>query len=862
MQARAPLPRPFLATLATLFAVLAIGYGCLWMYSVRHSHPPVELGFNKYHTSFYDEKTHSQSVEDVIAGSPAERAGLRPGDRIIALNGQALHADITNTDTYDRSSPGDPVTLTVTRAGEPKPITLHAVFRASTTDGTSEGLAKSSALQILQTFPIPFLLVAFTVLFLRLEEPHAWLLALLFCAIAAGPAFPVSARIPPELRTAALAFRAVFWGMLCSFFYLFFAVFPLRSRLDRRLPWLKWAGLLFGAMIVIPGLHTGDPTSPPVVAHLIGRRNANFLTAGLDYSLLLLGMISLAQNSFMTAVPPEARRKSRVILWGTIVGVIPIVLEKMAQDFIAYRPPFWLDTSLVFVVFLYPLSFAYAVVKHRVMEIPVLLRRSARYVLVQKGFIVLMFLVAAAAIALFTHVFSRFLRADTNIGMALSAVFGIVLVWTSAPLVKRGTIRIDRAFFRSAYDSRNILHDLAEKTRTVGDRRQLALLLQEHVNQALLPKTLACYLDSGDGRLTATSGTQPETLAVSTPVLVELARRGKAWEIPSNYAGAELSTLAPLAPECLVPILGRQNNLVGMLVLGPRLSEEPYSGEDLRLLDSVAAHAGITLENIRLAEKMAERMEADRRAAQEMDIARQVQARLFPQKLPAMKTLEYTGACIQARQVGGDYYDFLEPRPGRLALVLADIAGKGVSGALLMANLQANLRSQYALTVDDLPRLLASVNRLFYENSGQSSYATFFFADYDDSTRKLRYANCGHLPPLLLRANTSPQNQSPQVEYLRPTCTVMGLFESWQCEIAEVELAAGDILVLYTDGVTEAANAEEEEFGEARLLATITNNFHLPVDKLLQAIVEAVQKFSPGGEQQDDITLVVARCLA
>jgi serine phosphatase RsbU (regulator of sigma subunit) len=107
-----------------------------------------------------------------------------------------------------------------------------------------------------------------------------------------------------------------------------------------------------------------------------------------------------------------------------------------------------------------------------------------------------------------------------------------------------------------------------------------------------------------------------------------------------------------------------------------------------------------------------------------MEIARKVQARLFPQKLPAMNTLEYTGACIQARKVGGDYYDFLELRPGRLALVLADIAGKGVSGALLMANLQANLRSQYAVAVDDLPRLLASVNRLFYENSDDASYAT------------------------------------------------------------------------------------------------------------------------------------------
>ena len=711
--------------------------------------------------------------------------------------------------------------------------------------------------------------MAFAVLFLRLEEPNAWLLALLFCAFAASAPLLNPLAISPALRAFAFAFRAVFAGMLAPLFYLFFAVFPLRSLLDRRLPWLKWVGLLFGVCIVFPGLRTGDPSFPRVVAHLVGSRNAAFINAGLNYDLLFLGIISLAQNSFMAVVPAEARRKSRVILWGTMVGVLPISLELMAVDFTGYRPSFWLYTVLVLVVLLYPLSFAYAVVKHRVMDIPVLLRRSARYVLVQRGFIVLMFLVAAFAISLFTHVFSRLLRADTNIGMVLSAVFGIVLVWTSAPLVKRGTMRIDRAFFRSAYDSRLILHDLAEKTRTVGDRRQLAMLLERHVSEALHPKTLACYLESGNGRLAAISGTLPATLgtlAASAPVFVDLARRGKAWEVPSGSAAAEeLTALAPLAPECLVPILGRENNLIGMLVLGQRLSEEPYSGEDKRLLDSVAAHAGIALENIRLAETMAERMEADRRTAQEMEIARQVQARLFPQKLPKMKTLEYTGGCIQARQVGGDYYDFLELRPGRLALVLADIAGKGVSGALLMANLQANLRSQYAIAVDDLPRLLGSVNRLFYENSGDASYATLFFADYDDSSRKLRYANCGHLPPLLLRASGCSQGQvseTPKAEWLSSTCTVMGLFEAWQCEIAEVELAAGDTLVLYTDGITEAENADGEEFGASRLLDTLGSHSRLPVVSLLQAVVGAVQQFSIGSDQQDDITLVIARCLA
>ena len=248
-----------------------------------------------------------------------------------------------------------------------------------------------------------------------------------------------------------------------------------------------------------------------------------------------------------------------------------------------------------------------------------------------------------------------------------------------------------------------------------------------------------------------------------------------------------------------------------------------------------------------------ERKEAERRAALEGDIARKVQARLFPQEFPPMKTLECAAVCLPAQHVGGDYYDLLELGPGRIGLVLADISGKGVSGALLMANLQAILRSQYKTVAGNLPGLLASVNHLFYKNTEPSSYATMFLGDYDDSNRSLRYANCGHVSPLLFRANR-------QVERLPSTCTVVGLFESWQCEIAETELAAGDTLVLYSDGVTEAERADGDSFGEDRLIAVLEGQRECGAEALVRTVVDAILQFS-GGEQQDDITLLVARAL-
>ncbi len=247
----------------------------------------------------------------------------------------------------------------------------------------------------------------------------------------------------------------------------------------------------------------------------------------------------------------------------------------------------------------------------------------------------------------------------------------------------------------------------------------------------------------------------------------------------------------------------------------------------------------------------AEKAEAERRTAHEMEIARQVQARLFPQSLPPMKTLDYAGTCIQAQQVGGDYYDFLYVGDGRLGLVLGDIAGKGIAGALLMANLQANLRSQCAIALDEPQRLLRSVNQLFYDNTADNAYATLFFAEYNDRTQHLRYINCGHLPALLLK----PEGD---VVRLESTCTVLGLFNEWDCAIRECWLTPGDTLAIYTDGITEAFSAAEEEFGEERLIACLRRYRKMEARDLLEAVVAEVKQFSPA-EQHDDITLIVAR---
>jgi serine phosphatase RsbU (regulator of sigma subunit)/catechol 2,3-dioxygenase-like lactoylglutathione lyase family enzyme len=292
------------------------------------------------------------------------------------------------------------------------------------------------------------------------------------------------------------------------------------------------------------------------------------------------------------------------------------------------------------------------------------------------------------------------------------------------------------------------------------------------------------------------------------------------------------------------PMLGEYENIWGGVYT--RFRDVDGNSFSLVSFDEIS-HA---LEAQRRAD--AEKLETERRVARELQIAKEVQARLFPQKRPAIDSLDYAGVCQQARQVGGDYYDFLNLGPKRLGMVIGDVVGKGIAAALLMANLQAILRSQCAIALDRPQDVLRAVNRLFCESTLEGGFATLFFAEYDEATRRLRYVNCGHLCALLLRADD-------EVERLDATGTVLGLFETWDCEMGERTIESGDVFALYTDGITESFDANDEEFGEERLLVALRKNRELGACESIEAVVREVGKFSPS-EQRDDITMIVAKC--
>jgi phosphoserine phosphatase RsbU/P len=252
-------------------------------------------------------------------------------------------------------------------------------------------------------------------------------------------------------------------------------------------------------------------------------------------------------------------------------------------------------------------------------------------------------------------------------------------------------------------------------------------------------------------------------------------------------------------------------------------------------------------------EKQANRSKERKKARSELEIARHVQQRLLPQHAHPLKTAAFGGRCLPAREIGGDYYDFLDLGPGRLGVLLADVSGKGVAAALLTANLQASFRSQLELGMKHPRALLTSINKLFHESTPAEYFATMFFAEYRDQTRELRYINCGHPAALLMRAGG-------KIERLEATALPIGIFASWSSEEKTVTLAPGDVLIAFSDGVLEAGVERGEEFGEARLIDALRVARAGELEPMLDAIIDEVRRFSPD-LQSDDVTLIALRAI-
>lgn len=819
-------------------------------------------------------------------GSALTVAGARPGDVVLAAyagdgSGGEIDGLVALLDVRRQSVDAPPLRLVLRRPGASAPITIDVKVGQGT---PTTILALNLAFTIL--LPAAALVAALLLGLLKPEDSRAYIGSLLFIAFAGAFALEPQS-LPAGSREIAMVARIVCTfgvSVLCLWFFL---IFPTRSLIERQLPWLKHVALAVMSTGAVVSLTRQSALywSLPLHRQLSVWLPETIVGRSFEVSAVIfvgIGVVSLVLNT-LRPQSRDDRRRMVIILGGVLLSLVPFVTIA-AYFAVNDRPPapamlVVLGTLIAF----FPLSVVYAVVRHRVLGIRLILRRGAQYALISAGFRLLL---GAIVFVLFWYVVGPLLTPIAQ-GPVASGLVAAGAALAAARLLRnvRGRVMpaIDRRFFRDAYDARRVLTDLSHSVRELAlEPERLLTRLVDTVSVTLHPRTTAVLIQAIDPETGRPSGPfrcaalrrdegrpldaadivlaadglvirrvappDDETPVGPVDVFLDEARSWAHVLVTDQAFAAERAVLEALGVQLVVP-LAAGARLLGLIVLGEKRSEEFYSRDDKELLATVAEQTALALDYGQLAQRAA-REESLRK---EVEIARDVQTRLFPQVLPVMEALDYAGVCRPAREVGGDSYDFIALGEGRLGLALSDISGKGIAAALLMASLQALLRSHAPLPGRDLKDLAADVNRLLVASIPDNRFATLFYGVFDAGRRTLTYINAGHNPPLLLRRGAAIAQR------LEPTGMMLGVFDDATFGQATVDMQDGDLLVVYSDGVSDALNPDGDDYGDGRLESFVRTHTALPAPQLMDRILEDVTTFGQGVPPFDDMTLVIAK---
>jgi len=799
----------------------------------------------------------------------AEDAGVRAGDTLLEVDGKAYRGAADLTRAIEHAQGGEKLRVTVQhKDGRRQELLIPLVRRVQV---ASDYWLFVIALHVL--LPLSCVALGFWVAVLRPRERVAWILLALLLGFSQMFGLYPEGQDGTLLSNLMLGYKMLFASTWALWLFLLGLYFPEPRGFERRRPWLKWLVIIpLGAVSAVEILYVVVSANSFAVTARIG--------AAIPRGIRIFGvaMVLIAIASFFVAIianyfvasTPDAKRRLRLLYGGIFLALVPTLsllvvssIQKKAID----DYPAWVELPCLLLTLLFPITLAYIIVVYRAMDIRVVLRQGLRYTLARRGIAVLQALLTAALVLTIGMLARSHATSLVQALLIISA--GIVAIF----LLGRGAVRlaqwIDRRFFRDSYNAEQLLMELSEQVRTIVEVYPLLETVSHRIAESLhVPRVAVLLQGEHPYRLAYAlgyEGTPKVEFGESSGIVRQLREAKQPTRVylddPSNWVNRtpeigpeERGALAKLQPELLIPLLA-MGQLAGFISLSQKRSEEPYSGTDLRLLGSVAAQTGLALENARLTSVVADEAAQREAMKREVEIAREVQERLFPQHPPQVDGLDYCGRCRPALGVGGDYYDFIPLPGGRLGIAVGDVSGKGISAALMMASLQASLRGQTMLGPENMAALVERVNRLLYEVSSAERYATFFFAQFDAESRMLTYVNAGHNPPMIL----SRQGEEWVLKRLEVGGLVVGLFPQVSYSQDQVRMNAGDVLMAFTDGISEAMNRADEEWGEENLLATLKECEGHSAAETVERIMAAADRFTAGAKQNDDMTVVVMK---
>lgn len=545
-------------------------------------------------------------------------------------------------------------------------------------------------------------------------------------------------------------------------------------------------------------------------------------------------------------------------------------------------------------------AIAWVIVRHQFLDVQVLAKRSMIYSAATGVVVGIFFLLYT----LFTDLYQSLMGGVEADSATVQIVFIVIAVLAFQPL--RGWIEmlVDRFFLRDATDYRNILQESLSNIIGILDLDSLMRATYQVLEKAFLVEEAAIILldrrtgafrfvrrgppplkqqewelkapraleaDDGliaqnpeedllDARRRAATGPGRAIFRLGDPVAEALARASgpiRFDRLTAEIPEEELGNRPPfegLNPQIVIP-LKQRHDLVAVITLGAKLADTGFKSEELTLLFVLGSQVAVAIENAWMHE---ERIEQER-IREELAVAREIQQTLLPDRFPEGPGFEVSAINLPSQEIGGDYFDFIrtpisEEEPiEKMLLVIGDVSGKGTPAALLMASLQATLRAVYE-SQSGLTATAEKVNAMIFRNTSSEKFVTLFMAEFDVTTRVLTYVNAGHNFPILTRS-------AGEQILLEKGGLLLGVVEQTVYEEGRISIEPGDVLTVYTDGVTEAMNTREEEFGEERLQAVLNSRSYLAAREIRDEIYREVLTYTGDRAQSDDLTLIVLKCL-
>ena len=492
-------------------------------------------------------------------------------------------------------------------------------------------------------------------------------------------------------------------------------------------------------------------------------------------------------------------------------------------------------------------AIAYAMVRFKFLDTKLIARRGILYALASAvliGFYLTVIEKVNVAVA-------GAFRIDARI---VEPVFLIIALTLFQPAVSKLEESLDRVFLRDPTDYRNVLRALGRELQTTIDLEDLLNRSVRTLTEALLLRSAHIVAITADGpvvRTGAGEGLSVESLQGIADLMPRLSTQDASYRLSDPVDGLRRIDrellVKKLNLELLVPLRWR-NETLGMVLLGEKLTGTEFTSEDVTLLNNLGSQMGVSLQNALL---LRDRVRVAR-IEEELSLAHQIQQTFLKSDFPSLPRCEVHAVNLPSRQVGGDYYDVVTVPDGSFLVAIADVAGKGVPAALLSSMLQASLRTQ-ARSVESPAEILRNINTLVYRSTAVHQFATFFLARVSGDGRRMTFANAGHNWPALLRRDGSR-------EWLQTGGTILGIMEDVAMEEATFDLTPGDLLVFYTDGISEATNEDGELFSEERLVEFVQGlPPSLNPESIAVSILREVERHLGPLEAQDDRTLVVLR---